>query len=361
MSIIQQKEKQYMLEEILEQPASIIHALSQDSDDILSISKSIMKTKNIILTACGTSHHAALIGRHLFSKISGKLSEVIISSELEYFDYSIDSDTLIIALSQSGETDDVLQGIKHAKKDGANIIAIVNKPGSTLEQISDKTIHLNCGPEMALTATKSFMAQLTILYLLAFAAAGKLEIGIKDLKSVSRAMKLYLNKNRITVAKLTDMINNKRRCYFIARGVNSAIASEGALKLKEVSGIHAEGMPAGELKHGTLALIEEGTPVVVICPADYTYDHTMNSTIETAARGAMIIGVSDKKNPVFDTWIKIPPVKEIFYPMVSVIPIQLLAYELAVHKGLDADRPKNLVDFVRFDANNNKAGRVSNL
>lgn len=361
MSSGRQIERQYMMEEILEQPVFIHRALSQDKEEVTQTAKTIIKAKKVILTGCGTSYHAALIGRHIFSKTAGILCEVVVASELQYFEGSIGKGTVIIAISQCGETDDVIRGIQEAKQSGAYIIALVNKPGSTLARISDKTIDLNCGLEIALVATKSLIAQLTVLYMLAFATVGKLEMGIRYLQSVSQVMKLYLTENRIVVATLANIIKNKRHCYIIARGVNSAVASEGAIKLKEVSRIHAEGMPGGELKHGTLALIEEGTPVVVICPVDYTYNHIINAAIETAARGATIIGISDKPNPVFDTWIKIPPVEEIFYPMVSIVPVQLLAYELAVAKGLDTDMPENILDFVRFDKSNHKTGRVSHL
>ena len=155
-----------------------------------------------------------------------------------------------------------------------------------------------------------------------------------------------LNCNNGRLYELSHQLKDRSDFYYIARGINFAIASEGALKLKEISYIHAEGMPAGELKHGTLALIEQGTPVVVICPADYTYDETLNNAIEAKSRGAYIIAVSDRESEIYDYWIKIPRVDEIIYPMVAVIPLQLLAYHMAISRGCDPDKPRNLAKSV---------------
>jgi len=212
--------------------------------------------------------------------------------------------------------------------------------------MSDKVLYLNCGPEIAVAATKSFTSQLTLFYMLSFAMVNLLDEVIKTLESISTRIEGILKFNGKELPKLADQTKNCRDFYFIARGINYAIATEGALKLKEVSYIHAEGMPAGELKHGTLSLIEENTPVVVICPHDYTFTETLSNIYEAKARGALIIGVSDSPNLLFDFWVGIIKVDEIFYPLVAVVPLQLLAYHLAIARGLDPDKPRNLAKSV---------------
>jgi len=271
---------------------------------------------------------------------------VVMGSEFGYFSDSIDKDTLVVAISQSGETADIIQGVKKAKDKGATIFSLVNVVGSTLARMSDEVLYLNCGPEVGVAATKSFVSQLAVLYLLAFAAVNRLEEGTESLKRVSYSINKILDENGKKLTKLAGALKKKEDFYYIARGINFAIAGEGALKLKEISYIHAEGLPAGELKHGTLALIEKGTPVVVICPRDYTYNETIANAAETRARGAFVIGVSDKPDEVFNEWIKIPEVEELFYPLVSIIPLQLLAYYLATARGLDPDKPRNLAKSV---------------
>jgi glucosamine--fructose-6-phosphate aminotransferase (isomerizing) len=338
------KYEHYMLKEILEQPKTILKAIEQDDKELINVALEILRARDVIFTACGTSRYAAIIGRYLLSKIANKFSDVIIASEFQYFCDSIDKNTLVVAISQSGETADVLEGVKKAKEKEAKIIAITNVKGSSLAKIGDRVFYLNCGPEVAVAATKSFTAQLTILYLFAFASVNKIQEGKAKLKEIARKVEEVIKINN-----LKDIAFKLKDCkdfYYIARGIDFAIASEGALKLKEISYAHAEGMPAGELKHGTLSLIEQGTPVVVICPKDYTYEETINNAIEAKTRGGLIIGVSDEQNNIFDYWIKIPKVEEIFYPIVSVIPLQLLAYYLAVAKGNNPDKPRHLAKSV---------------
>ena len=336
----------YMLKEIYEEPQSIRQTLVQDKDQIRSIAMDILRARQVILVASGSSRYAALVGRYLFSKMAGKLCEVVMGSEFGYFSDSIDKSTLVIAISQSGETADVIQGVQEAKKRGATILSLVNTKGSSLARMSDKVLYLNCGPEIAVAATKSFTSQLTLFYMLSFAMVNLLDEVIKTLESISTRIEGILKFNGKELPKLADQTKNCRDFYFIARGINYAIATEGALKLKEVSYIHAEGMPAGELKHGTLSLIEENTPVVAICPHDYTFTETLSNIYEAKARGAFIIGVSDSPNLLFDFWVGIIKVDEIFYPLVAVVPLQLLAYHLAIARGLDPDKPRNLAKSV---------------
>ena len=336
----------FMLKEIMEQPQAIRRALMQDKNLIMEMAMDILRAKQVVLTGCGTSRYAALIGRYVFSKLAGKFSDVIMSSEFHYFSDSIDKNTLVIAVSQSGETADVIQGVKKARENGATIFSLVNVVGSSLARMSDKVVYLNCGPEIGVPATKSFISQLVIFYLLAFAMANKLDEGAEKIRAISSLVEGIFQDNGQKLTGLAQKLKGKTDFYYIARGINFAIAGEGALKLKEIAYVHAEGMPAGELKHGTLALIERGTPVIAICPRDYTFHETLSNLAETKARGALAIGVSDQREESFDEWITIPTVEEIFYPLVSVMPLQLLAYHLAVARGLDPDKPRNLAKSV---------------
>jgi glucosamine--fructose-6-phosphate aminotransferase (isomerizing) len=336
----------FMMKEILEEPQSIRRATMQDRKLLLEMAIGILRSKQVVITACGTSRFAALVGRYLFSRLAGKFCDVIMASEFQYFSDSVDRNTLVIAVSQSGETADVIQGVKRAKENGATVYSLVNTVGSSLARMSDSVLYLNCGPEIAVAATKTFVSQLALFYLLAFTMANRLDDGLQELLAICPKIEENVAKNNKKLQVLAQKTRDRNDFYYIARGINFAIAAEGALKLKEISYIHAEGMPAGELKHGTLALIEEGTPVVVICPKDYTYDETLANAIETKARGAFVIGVSEEWNSVFDEWIEIRGVDEIFYPLVTIVPLQLLAYHLAVARGYDPDKPRNLAKSV---------------
>jgi glucosamine--fructose-6-phosphate aminotransferase (isomerizing) len=336
----------FMLKEILEEPQAVRSALMQDKNQIMEMAMDVLRARQIVFTACGTSRYAALIGRYAFSRIAGKFSDVIMASEFEYFSDSIDKNTLVIAISQSGETADVIQGVKSAKAKGATIFSVVNVVGSSLARMSDRVLYLNCGPEIGVAATKTFLSQLVVFYLLAFAMVNRFDEGIEKLERVCHLIKRNLSHNGTRVSKIAKKLGKKKDFYYIARGINFAIAGEGALKLKEIAYVHAEGMPAGELKHGTLALVEKDTPVVAICPCDYTFDETLSNIAETKARGAFVTGISDRREQSFDEWIEIPKVEEIFYPLVSIVPLQLLAYYFAVARGLDPDKPRNLAKSV---------------
>jgi glucosamine--fructose-6-phosphate aminotransferase (isomerizing) len=336
----------FMLKEIMEQAQVLGQIVHQDEKSFTKIALDILRARQVIITACGTSRYAALVGRYLFSKVGKKFCDVVMASEFGYFADSVDKSTVVIAVSQSGETADVVEGVKAARDAGAQVISIVNRPNSILADLSHQVIYLNCGSEIAVAATKSFLSQLAIFYLLSFAMVNSFDEAAAKLTDLSGDITRVLDWNKSELIKLSQKLKDKNAFYYIARGINFAIASEGALKLKEISYIHAEGMPAGELKHGTLALIEPGTPVVVICPADYTFLETLSNAMETKSRGAYIIGVSDKESDIYDSWVKIPEVDELLYPMVAVVPLQLLAYYLAVNRGCDPDKPRNLAKSV---------------
>ena len=336
----------FMLKEITEQAQVLNQIVYQDEKSFTRIALDILRARQVIITACGTSRYAALVGRYLFSRVAKKFCDVVMASEFGYFADSVDKSTVVIAVSQSGETADVIEGVKAARYAGAQVISLVNRPNSILADLSHHVIYLNCGSEIAVAATKSFLSQLAIFYLLSFSMVNSFNEAAAEVTTLSSEITRVLDWNKSELIKLSQKLKDKNDFYYIARGINFAIASEGALKLKEISYIHAEGMPAGELKHGTLALIEPGTPVVVICPADYTFPETLSNAIEAKSRGAYIIGVSDKESDIYDSWIRIPEVDELLYPMVAVVPLQLLAYYLAINRGCDPDKPRNLAKSV---------------
>lgn len=336
----------YMLKEIMEQPATIVEATKQDRELFIAAALDILRAEHVIVTACGSSRYAALVGRYLISNVGKKFCEVVMASEFQYFADSVDKNTLVLAISQSGETLDVIDGVQLARKAGARIISIINRPQSLLGELSHKVIYLNCGPEIGVAATKTFLSQVAVFYLLAFSMVHAFDMAVDNIRKVSRQVTKAIEWNKEEIAEITNKYYKKNDFYYIARGINFAIASEGALKLKEISYIHAEGMPAGELKHGTLSLIEQGTPVLVICPKDFTYDETLSNAIEAKSRGAKIIAVSDEPNEIYDHWIKIPKVHELLYPIVAVVPLQLLAYHMAIKRGYDPDMPRNLAKSV---------------
>jgi glutamine---fructose-6-phosphate transaminase (isomerizing) len=336
----------YTLKEIFEQPRAIMAALKQDKIALNQAAALISESRSLVFTACGSSRYAALIGRYLFSKIAHRLSDVIMASEFGYFGDAVDADTLVIAVSQSGETADVIEGVKEAKARGAKVLSVINTMGSTLARMSDRVLYLNCGPEIGVAATKSFLCQLVIFYLISAAMAGRLEEVEAELASIASLIEDKLLLNNSCVPDIALKLQEKDKFYYISRGINYAVAGEGALKLKELAYVHAEGMPAGELKHGTLALVEEGTPVIAIAPCDGTREHILSNIAEVKARGAYVIGVSDYPCSMFDAYIEVPFVDELYYPLVSIIPLQLFAFHSAIARGLDPDRPRNLAKSV---------------
>jgi glucosamine--fructose-6-phosphate aminotransferase (isomerizing) len=335
-----------MMKEIMDEPQAIRRATMQDKKLVLEMAIGILRSRQVVITACGSSRYAALVGRYLFSRLSGQFYNVIMASEFQYFSDSIDNNTLVIALSRSGETADVIQGVKRAKDNGATVYSMVNTVGSSLARMSDKVLYLNCGPEMGVATTKTFVAQLALFHLLSFTMANKLDDGVQQLLDICPKIDGCFSKNSKRLQGLAQQTRDKNDFYYIARGINFAVAAEGALKMKVTSYVHAEGMSAGELKHGTLALIEKDTPVIVICPQDRTYEETISNAHETKARGAFVIGVSEKMHPIFDEWIEIPEVDEVFQPLVTVVPLQLLAYYSALARGRDPDKPRNLAKSV---------------
>jgi glutamine---fructose-6-phosphate transaminase (isomerizing) len=333
----------FTLKEIHEQPLAVRQALAQSEKEVAEFAKILRKTKNLFITGCGTSYHASLLLKYLLAKNLRIRADVFLSSEIDQQRDLIDSDSVLLAVSQSGETADVLNAVAVAKQHGAKILSMVNVMGSSLARESLLALYTHCGPEIGVAATKSFTSQLSLMFLVAIAAA---KGSPKDLLKVQYQIKEALETQQ-TVTSISNKYLGANDFYFVGRGDNYPIALEGALKLKELSYVHAEGMAAGELKHGTLALIEKGTPVVLLNPPDETYLPTLNSALELKARGAKIIGISTKNDPCFDDFIPIPSMGSTYlFPIVEVVPLQMIAYFSAVGRKLDPDYPRNLAKSV---------------
>jgi glucosamine--fructose-6-phosphate aminotransferase (isomerizing) len=331
----------FTIKEISEQPDTILRAV--DNNQIQQFVDNIKQAKNLYITGSGTSYNAAEIAKYLMSKFAKIKINTLISSELPFSPNEIEPDSTLITISQSGESADVLEAVKIAKESNAKILSIVNLLNSSLSQQSSLAIGLNCGPEIGVAATKSFTSQLAILYKI----TDQLCNGCvnPDWKKVSDAISHVLS-NNLKIKELAKNLKEITDIYVLGRGIHLPIAREAALKLKELSYIHAEGIPGGELKHGPLALMDSNVYVIIINPCDSTYNDTLNSANEIKARGAKIIGISDKKNDVYDHWIEIPSVDEALYPIVEIVPIQLLAYYSALEKKTDPDYPRNLAKSV---------------
>ncbi|SVA40184.1 uncharacterized protein METZ01_LOCUS93038, partial [marine metagenome] len=320
----------YTLKEISEQPDTILRAV--DNNQIEEFVDNIKQAKNLYITGSGTSYNAAEITKYLMSKFAKIKINTLISSELPFSPNEIEPNSTLITISQSGESADVLEAVKIAKESNANILSIVNLLNSSLSQQSSLAIGLNCGPEIGVAATKSFTSQLSILYKI----CDQLCNGCinPDWEKVSSAISQILSNNS-KVKEIAKNLKDVSDIYVLGRGIHLPIAKEAALKLKELTYIHAEGIPAGELKHGPLALMDSNVYVIIINPNDSTYNDTLNSAHEIKARGAKIIGISDKKSNVYDYWIDIPSIDEALYPLIEIIPIQLLSYYSALEKKTD--------------------------
>ena len=270
--------------------------------------------------------------------------QAFLSSESEEYRELMDENSILIPISQSGETADLLEVIRNLKDKGVTILSIYNTIGSSLSRVSDISLNLNCGPEIGVAATKSFTSQLAIVYKIIF-ELGKVKDGNEKIEELSEQIKEIIS-NEKSLHEIIELLNESNDVYFLGRSIHHPIALEGALKLKELAYIHAEGMAAGEIKHGTLALVEEGTPAIIINPKDESYEDTMNNAIEMKARGAKIIGISVEDNEAYDYWIKIPKVDNILYPLIELIPLQLLAYYTAIRRKNNPDYPRNLAKSV---------------
>ncbi len=335
----------FMLKEIHEQPHVIRTILEDSESSVKDLASLIKNSYGTYLVACGTAAYAGLAGTYLFSKIAKRHINYAVGSEFGYQLDFLKKKSLIIALSQSGETIDVIDAVKRAKDKGATIYALVNALGSTLYRLADYKILLLAGPEKAVASTKAFTAKLGFLILLAYCLPNRLPDGKKVLAGAIVAMEDILKDGLPNIKDVADKIVSSEHIFVIGRGLAYPIALEGALKIKEVSYIHAEGMASGELKHGPIALVEEGTPCIAFLPNDETYGANLVGAMEMKARGAYIIGISYQSHELFDSFIPIKDCGE-----ASIIPetmvVQLLAYYLSIQKGIDPDKPRNLAKSV---------------
>lgn len=332
----------YMLKEIHEE-AEVIKKTSEASIDF-----DITKYDEIDIVACGSAYHAGLVGKYMIEKLCNIKVNVCIASEYQYDKHFYKGKTLVIAISQSGETADTKKCVNIANDIGVDTLGIVNVKGSSIARICKHVIYTLAGPEIAVATTKAYLAQITTLILLAVKNS-KEKINTEDLQKLPYYIETLINKDYTSLA---NMLYIKDDIYFIGRGIDYALCMEGSLKLKEISYIHSEAYAAGELKHGTISLISEGTPVIVVATSDELYLKTISNAKEVKARGAYVILVTDKEvinEGVYDELISIPKVTEELRPILTIIPLQLISYEVAKLKGNDIDKPKNLAKSVTVE------------
>ena len=335
----------FFLKEVIEQ-AEIIEKIAKiDRQIIKGVADEIKKAKGVYVVACGTASYACMTGLYLFSKIAKTHVNFCVASEFQHFKHFLTDKSLIIAISQSGETADTLCATRAAKSKGAKVISITNSISSSLMRESDISILQKAGPEICVLSTKSYTSQLAILALLAYELDGRLEEGMEKLRDVSRYIYYLTSENaRKFVKILAEKLKDSEHLYLLGRGLQYPTALEAALKIKESSYIHAEAFASGELKHGNIALIAKGAPCIVFS-SDETESEIISNAMEVRARGAFVIGVCPKNNEAFDFFIKVRDAGD-FNPIVQIIPMQILAYQLALLRGCDPDKPRNLAKSV---------------
>ena len=357
----------YMLKEIMEQPFSLSQTMlgrvKENEITLGGINKYVNKlldAKRIIIIGCGTSWHAALTAEYFLEKYLKIPVEVEYASEFRYRNPIIYESDIVFVVSQSGETADTLEATKIAKEKGAIVLGIVNSVGSSIARETHEGCYLHAGPEIGVASTKAYTSQLLVFFMIGIKAAS-IKNNISDkkyLKMISQLKELpdkveEVLSNVPQIEDIAKKIFKKDHCLFMSRGNNFPVALEGALKLKEISYIHAEGYPAAELKHGPIALIDENMPVVVICTKSDEYDKMLSNVMEIKARKAIVIGIVDPKNfhmkKHFDYSIEVPNTSKDFSPIVNQIPLQLIAYFCAIYRGCDVDKPRNLAKSVTVE------------
>ncbi|MCK9151635.1 glutamine--fructose-6-phosphate transaminase (isomerizing) [Methanobacterium alcaliphilum] len=340
----------FMIKEIHEQPEAVKNTL-MEAEDIEEIVSQIGDVDKICFVACGTSYHASLIGKYLFESLIGLPTDVILASEFKYSAKAMDEKTLVIIISQSGETADTLKALRMVKEQ-SKTLAIVNVLGSTATREAEYVLYTRAGPEIGVAATKTYVSQLTCIYMLVAYISKRMDL-IDELQNVPQQMTSLLE-NEGHIKKIAQKYKYASDFFFIGRGFSYPTALEGALKLKEITYIHGEGYAAGELKHGPLALIDDGVPVVAVVPPGETHDKTLSNVEEVRARGGHVIGVGsqedgDLKSEVEDLIGLDPEINEIISPITYIVPLQLLSYYISVEKGIDPDKPKNLAKCVTVE------------
>jgi len=358
----------FMLKEIMEQPQTIEDAMrgrllkeegTARLGGIRHETESLLYAPQMLLSACGTSWHAALIGEYMIEELVRTPVEVEYASEFRYRDPVVDRGSVMFVISQSGETADTLAAMKEAKRKGAKVFGICNVVGSTIARESDAGVYLHAGPEIGVASTKAFTSQVTVLSLLTLLLARMRNMGAsKGAEIVNEMMALPKKVQKILdaheeIERIATEYHESQNFLYLGRGYNFPVALEGALKLKEISYIHAEGYPAAEMKHGPIALIDENMPVVFIATKDSTYEKITSNIEEVKARSGRIIAVATEGDEEIakraDHVIYVPPTLEFLTPILTIIPLQLLAYYIAIHRGCNVDQPRNLAKSVTVE------------
>ena len=363
------KYKHFMLKEINEQPEAVVDTMrGRVSFDEFSIelegfpfsNEELVAIEKVVLVAMGTSLHAAMVGRHWIESLARIPAEADNSSEFRYRDPIVDESTLVVSICQSGETADTLAAMEEATNKGARQITLCNYPGTQTTRIAEGTIPINAGPEVAVAASKTFVCSLTALCLLAlYLGTARGALGpdrrrelVEELSQLPRMLGAMVSDQR-QYERLAQKYSRHSNFLYLGRGTHHALAMEGALKLKEISYIHAEGYPAGEMKHGPISLIDEGMPVVALIPKNGLYDKMLNNVTEAKARGGMVIAVATEGDTTIsefaDEVLYIPEASDLITPMLMAVPMQLLAYHIAVRRGCDVDQPRNLAKSVTVE------------
>lgn len=358
----------FMLKEIFEQPVAIRETLRGrigvgrriSLDEVVLTEEEIKDLKKVFIVACGTSYHAGLMGKRIIEKWARLPVETGISSEFRYQDPLIDSDTLVIAITQSGETADTLAGIREAKRKGAKVMAITNVVGSSVTREADGVFYTHAGPEIGVAATKTLVAQMAALYVLAlYLARARETLSLEEMEEiVAEVLRLpelaeKVLSNQAEIEKCARRYHTRSNFLFLGRGMGLPVALEGALKLKEISYIHAEGCPAGEMKHGPIALIDGDVPVMVVATKGQVHEKVASNIQEVKARGATVITVANEGDEeitkLADHVFYVPETPEFLSPVLAVIPLQLFAYYVAKLRGCNVDQPRNLAKSVTVE------------
>jgi glucosamine--fructose-6-phosphate aminotransferase (isomerizing) len=323
------------------------------------VREKLVTARRVILVGCGTSWHAALVGEYLLEQIAGIPAEVEYASEFRYRNPVVGKDDVVFVISQSGETADSLAALREAKAKGATALGIVNVVGSTIARESMGGVYTHAGPEIGVASTKAFSSQLTVLSLITLMIAKargvpteKILKMVRELEELPKKVEDVLCTSE-AIRQIAEEFKSSRNFLYLGRGSNFPVALEGALKLKEISYIHAEGYPAAEMKHGPIALIDEHMPVVVIAPQDAIYDKVMSNIQEVKARKGRLIVVTNEDNREIDHLaeyvIRVPRTYGFFGPIINVVPLQFLAYHIAVARGVNVDQPRNLAKSVTVE------------
>ncbi|MGI8782312.1 MAG: glutamine--fructose-6-phosphate transaminase (isomerizing) [Acidobacteriota bacterium] len=358
----------FMLKEIHEQPETVRNAMrgrilqaegTAKLGGLMPVEDRLDRMNHLIILSCGTSYYAGLLGRYILESITNLAVEVELASEFRYRKLNLRKNTIVLAISQSGETADTLAAIREAKRKGITCLGLVNVVGSTIARETDAGIYSHAGPEIGVASTKALMAQLTTLYLLGlyFGRKQSVSVGegqeyIAELEAIPDKIRTILERGD-EIEKLAEKYSRYQNFLYMGRKYNYSIALEGALKLKEISYLHAEGYAAGEMKHGPIALIDENFPSIMIAPRDDSYEKMMSNIQEIKARSGPVLAVAtegdDHISELADDVFRVPKTHDHFYPLLTLVPLQLLAYHIARFRGCDIDKPRNLAKSVTVE------------